>query len=131
MLHLRHSSLRAGFSTLHRIGLTAKVPTRGIIWPTRSELATRAATDDEIALVEMHALAPRASRQPMIPALAGASGLTSEIPFVIFEHLDNLDNPTTVEFCGNPWVSARVATLSPFGQRALRAKRRRSVSPPA
>ena len=121
-LHLRRSSLRAGFSTLHRIGLIAKDPTRGIILPTRSQLATRAATDDEIALLEMHALASRASRQPMILALAEATGLTAEIPFVTFEHLDDLDNPTTVEFCGTPWVNARVATLSTFGKRALRGR---------
>jgi site-specific recombinase XerD len=120
--HLRRSSLRAGFSTLHRIGLTSKDPTRGINLPTRSQLATRAATDDEIALLEMHALASRASRQPMILALAESSGMTAEIPFVTFEHLDDLDNPTTVEFSGTPWVKPRVATLSPFGQRVLRGR---------
>ncbi len=121
-LHLRRSSLSAGFSTLHRIGLNSKDPTRGIILPTRSQLTTRAATDDEIALLEMHALASRASRQPMILALAEATGLTAEIPFVTFEHLDDLDNPTKVEFTGTPWVKARVAPLSLFGQRVLRGR---------
>ena len=121
-LHLRRSSLRAGFTTLLRIGLIAKDPTGSIILPTRSQLTTRAATDDEIALLEMHALASRTSRQPMILALAEASGLTAEIPFVTFEHLDDLDNPMEVEFLGTPWVKARVVPLSPFGQRVLRGR---------
>jgi len=120
--HLRRSSLRAGFSTLRHIGVVMKDPTRNIVLPSRSQLATRAATDDEIALLEMHALASRASRQPLILALAEASGLTSEIPFVTFEHIDDLDNPTTVKLIGSEWVKPRVGNLSPFGRRVLRGR---------
>ncbi len=121
-LHLRRSALRAGFSTLRHIGLATVDPTRGILLPARSQLATRSATDDEVALLEMHAVASRTSRQPLILALAEASGLTSEIPFVTFEHLDDLDNPSEVEFLGGTWTKARVAKLSNFGQRVLRGR---------
>lgn len=120
--HLRRSALRAGFSTLHRIGKIDKDPTRGIVLPPRSQMSTRAATDDEVALLEMHALASRESRQPLILALAEATGLTAEISFVTFDHLDDLDNPMAVEFSGTPWVKPRIAPLSPFGQRVLRGR---------
>jgi hypothetical protein len=120
--HLRRTALRAGFSTLRHIGLTTLDPTRGIVLPPRSQLATRATTDDEIALLEMHSLASRTSRQPLALALAEATGTTSEIPFVTFEHLDNLDNPYWVSFQGGSWVKPRKVALSIFGQRVLRGR---------
>ena len=70
----------------------------------------------------MHSLASRTSRQPLALALAESTGTTSEMPFVTFEHFDDLDNPCWVTFQGGSWVKPRTVALSPFGQRVRRGR---------
>jgi integrase/recombinase XerC len=120
-MHLRRSALRAGFVALRRVGLFKGDPTLDLVLPPRSSLTARAASDDEISLLRMHAVATRASRQPATLALAETSATTSEIPQVRACNLDDPLDPTTVELPGGKGLRKRTARLTPWGAKVLKS----------
>lgn len=119
-MHLRRSALRAGFTTLRRLGLFQGDPTLDLSLPARSQLAARAAVDDEIMLLRMSSVASRESRQPSVLALAEATATTAEMPFITALDIDDADNPHCVQLPGTSRVRARSGTLTPWGSRVIR-----------
>ncbi len=117
--HVRRSALRAGFTTLRWMGLVDDDPTRSIMLPAL-ELGTRSATDDEIALLRMHSVARRESRQPLALAFSEATARTSEIPFITYRCLDCLDEPWKVSLPGTRQVKPRIGRLTPWGHRVVK-----------
>lgn len=118
-MHLRRSALRAAFVTLRRLGLFTGDPTLDIVLPARSQLAARAATDDEIVLLRMHAVTERASRQPTVLALAETTATTSELPLLTGLLLDDPVSPSSVLLPGSKGVRSRTGLLSEWGGRVL------------
>lgn len=122
-MHLRRSALRAGFATLRQLGLFRGDPTLDIKLPPRSQLAARAAVDDEIALLRMHAVTSRRSRQPATLALAEATAGTSEIAQVRLGdvHVGGDGEIGVVDLPGGKGVKPRQGQLSPWGSRVMRS----------
>ncbi len=120
-MHLRRSALRACFHTLRRMDHFSGDPTLDIVLPPRSQLVARMATDDEMVLLRMNAVASRESRQPMTLVLAEAMATSSECPRVRIEDLDDLENPTAVALPGGKGVRPRTNPLTPWGIRMTRA----------
>lgn len=118
-MHLRRSSLRAAFTTLRRLGLFSGDPTIDLVLPPRSQLAARAAGDDEIVLLRMNAVASRESRQPATMALAETTATTSEIPRVTGCDLDDPLLPTSVRLPGSKGVRPRSGVFSPWGAKVM------------
>jgi hypothetical protein len=119
-MHLRRSALRAGFTTLRRLGLFHGDPTLDLSLPARSQLAARAAVDDEIMLLRMSSVASRESRQPSVLALAEATATTSEMPFMTALDIDDVENPQFVQLPGTSRVRSRLGVLTPWGSRVIR-----------
>lgn len=113
-MHLCRLALRACFHTLRRMAHFRGDPTLDIVLPPRSQLAARMATDNEMVLLRMNAVASRKSRQPMTLVLTEAMATSSECPRVRIEDLDNLDNPTAVALPGGKGVRLG-RTRSPDG----------------
>jgi site-specific recombinase XerC len=120
-MHLRRSALRAGLTTLRRLGNFEGDPTLDILLPPRSQLAARMATDDEMVLLRMNSVASRASRQPAVLALAGTTATTSELPAIAIGAVDDPANPRMVSLPGGKGVRPRTNPLSPWGSKVIRA----------
>jgi hypothetical protein len=119
-MHMRRSALRAGFTTLRRLGLFSGDPTIDLTLPPRSQLAARAAVDDEIVLLRMNAVASRESRQPATLALAETTATTSEIPQVTGLDLDDPSEPRIISLPGSKGVRARKGELTPWGAKVIK-----------
>jgi integrase/recombinase XerC len=116
--HLRRSAVRLLYSVLRYAGLADHDPTLDVVLPPRSTRATRALTDDEVAVCRSFALQTLTeTRQPSAWALAEASGRTSELPQVRIGDIDL--EAKRVVLPGGTKVEPRVGTLSEWGVKQL------------
>src|SRR5437588_982327 len=113
-MHLRRSALRLYFRTLRQIGMAVGDPTQDLVLPTRSCLAVRPLTDDEIVVCRSFSLQTlTATRQPAAWALAEATARTSEIPHIRVSDLDFTNRRVWIH--GSSKAEARWGSLSDWG----------------
>ena len=127
-MHQRRSVIRLAFRLYHRADPAVLDPTYDLVLPSRSTLAVRPLTDDEIDVVRAVSLSTLIeTRQPAIVALAEAGAVTTEIAAITGDDLD-LD-AGTVSLPGARHATPRVVPLTPWGTTQLARRSRDSTGP--
>lgn len=117
-MHVRRDSIRLLFRVLREVGVADSDPTWGIVLPSRSGLATRPLTDDEVELCQWAALSTvTATRHPALWALGEAGASTREIAWATCRDVDL--PKVRVRLHGAPRTEARWAPLTGWGAAQL------------
>lgn len=117
-MHWRRSAVRLLFRIWRQLGIADSDPTLDLTLPRRSQLTTRALTDDEGALCRWAALATAIdTRLPAVWALAESGATTGEIATVRAVDVDC--SKRWVRLAGTTRTEPRTARLTEWGASQL------------
>jgi integrase/recombinase XerC len=127
--HQRRSVVRLAFRVYSRTDRTVIDPTLHVDLPSRSSLAVRPITSDELALVREASLSTLVeTRQPSIVALSEATGTPAEIAAIRVRDLDL--GARTVALPGARHALPRIGQLSTWGTQQLRRRIEAAMTEP-
>jgi integrase/recombinase XerC len=125
----RRSSLRMAFLIASLCDRSIADPTRHLVLPSRSTMAARPLTDDELVLLRQVSLATVVeTRRPAIVALAESGAVSTEISLVAVEDIDLQAGLVRLSGCNT--ASPRVARLTDWGKTQLTRRLQRAGTVP-